>query len=73
MFFFLKFQVTGADEGIGFEIVKYLADNVEDDLYLTAKDTEKGMKAVEELKKVKNIRILAIVYWVNEFSKYFLS
>lgn len=45
--------VTGANKGIGYGIVKGLCERwTEGDVYLTARDETRGLKAVEELKKL---------------------
>ena len=52
-FFFLGFRhavVTGANKGIGFEIVRQLASNGVT-VILTARDENRGLEAVEKLKE----------------------
>ncbi|XP_050424936.1 carbonyl reductase [NADPH] 1-like [Adelges cooleyi] len=41
--------VTGGNKGIGFAIVKALCQHFEGDVYLTARDVQRGEKAVKEL------------------------
>jgi NAD(P)-dependent dehydrogenase (short-subunit alcohol dehydrogenase family) len=43
--------VTGANKGIGFEIVKGLCKNFDGIVYLTSRNVENGHQAVDELKK----------------------
>ncbi|KAG5309980.1 CBR1 reductase, partial [Acromyrmex insinuator] len=43
--------VTGGNKGIGFAIVKALCQQYNGNVYLTARDTTRGMNAVSELKK----------------------
>ncbi|KAL3880691.1 hypothetical protein ACJMK2_032911 [Sinanodonta woodiana] len=43
--------VTGSNKGIGFAIVRGLCKQFDGDVYLTARDESRGMKAVEDLKK----------------------
>ncbi|KAK3591765.1 hypothetical protein CHS0354_019537 [Potamilus streckersoni] len=43
--------VTGANKGIGFAIVRGLCKQFQGDVFLTARDEDRGMKAVEDLKK----------------------
>lgn len=43
--------VTGGNKGIGFEIVRGLCQKFDGVVYLTARDVERGTKAVEELQK----------------------
>ncbi|GLG95898.1 hypothetical protein R5R35_005589 [Gryllus longicercus] len=43
--------VTGGNKGIGFEIVKGLCQKFDGVVYLTARDVDRGSRAVEELKK----------------------
>jgi len=45
------FQVTGGNKGIGFAIVKALCQQYKGNVYLTARDTTRGLNAVSELKK----------------------
>ena len=42
--------ITGGNKGIGFAIVQGLAKKFDGVIYLTARNNERGMKAVEELK-----------------------
>jgi len=42
--------VTGSNKGIGFAIVRGLAKAFKGDVYLTARNEERGLKAVEDLK-----------------------
>lgn len=60
-FFFLKnklipkqisSQVTGANQGLGFGIVKGLCEEFDGYIYLTARDKKKGADAVQALKDV---------------------
>ena len=52
-FFGVRFAVvTGANKGIGFEIVKQLASNGVT-VVLTARDEKRGLVAVEKLKEEK--------------------
>jgi len=44
--------VTGGNKGIGFAIVKALCSQFQGDVFLTARDEERGKAAVEELKKL---------------------
>jgi NAD(P)-dependent dehydrogenase (short-subunit alcohol dehydrogenase family) len=44
-------QVTGSNQGIGLAIVRALCKEFDGVTYLTARNTEAGHKAVEELKK----------------------
>jgi len=44
-------QVTGGNKGIGFAIVKALCQQYDGNVYLTARDTTRGLNAVGELKK----------------------
>ena len=41
--------VTGSNKGIGFEIVRRLCKEFDGDVYLTARDTANGLKAVAQL------------------------
>ena len=41
--------VTGSNKGVGFAIVKGLAEEFEGDIYLTARNEERGISAVKEL------------------------
>jgi len=43
--------VTGSNQGIGFAIVRALCKQWDGHVYLTARDSERGQKAVEDLKK----------------------
>ena len=43
--------VTGANKGIGFAIVRGLCKRFEGVVYLTARDVERGQKAVADLEK----------------------
>ncbi|KAL0117842.1 hypothetical protein PUN28_008915 [Cardiocondyla obscurior] len=43
--------VTGGNKGIGFAIVKALCQQYDGIVYLTARDTTRGLNAVDELKK----------------------
>ncbi|XP_018369383.1 PREDICTED: carbonyl reductase [NADPH] 3-like [Trachymyrmex cornetzi] len=43
--------VTGGNKGIGFAIVKALCQQYDGNVYLTARDTARGLNAVSELKK----------------------
>ena len=43
--------VTGSNKGIGFAIVRGMCKEFQGDVYLTARDVQRGEKAVEELKK----------------------
>ncbi|XP_033743198.1 carbonyl reductase [NADPH] 1-like [Pecten maximus] len=43
--------VTGANKGVGFGVVRGLCKQFNGDVYLTARNEELGLKAVEELKK----------------------
>ncbi|KYM81685.1 Carbonyl reductase [NADPH] 1, partial [Atta colombica] len=43
--------VTGGNKGIGFAIVKALCQQYNGNVYLTARDTTRGLNAVSELKK----------------------
>ena len=42
--------VTGSNKGIGLAIVKGLAKTFEGDVYLTSRNEERGLKAVQQLK-----------------------
>ena len=42
--------VTGSNKGIGFAIVRGLAKAFKGDVYLTARNEERGLKAIEDLK-----------------------
>ncbi|KAI9565874.1 hypothetical protein GHT06_009672 [Daphnia sinensis] len=44
--------VTGSNQGIGFATVKALCANFEGSVYLTSRNEERGLAAVEELKKI---------------------
>ncbi|KYM92777.1 Carbonyl reductase [NADPH] 1 [Atta colombica] len=44
-------MVTGGNKGIGFAIVKALCQQYDGNVYLTARDTTRGLNAVSELKK----------------------
>ena len=44
--------VTGSNKGIGLAIVKGLVAKFEGDVYLTSRSEERGLAAVEQLKKV---------------------
>ncbi|KYN04529.1 PREDICTED: carbonyl reductase [NADPH] 1-like [Cyphomyrmex costatus] len=44
-------QVTGGNKGIGFATVKALCQQYNGNVYLTARDTTRGLNAVSELKK----------------------
>lgn len=46
------FQVTGANKGIGYGIVKGLCEKYDGTVYLTARNVKRGEAAVAELKKV---------------------
>ncbi|XP_011632371.1 carbonyl reductase [NADPH] 1-like [Pogonomyrmex barbatus] len=43
--------VTGGNKGIGFAIVKLLCQQFNGDVYLTARDTTRGLSAIKELEK----------------------
>ncbi|KAL1437126.1 hypothetical protein MTO96_049117 [Rhipicephalus appendiculatus] len=43
--------VTGSNKGIGFSIVKFLCQQFEGDVFLTARDEKRGKEAVAELNK----------------------
>ena len=45
--------VTGSNKGIGFAIVKGLLQKFDGDVFLTSRNEERGLAAVEGLKKVK--------------------
>lgn len=45
--------VTGANKGIGLAVVKALSRPFNGTVYLTARNEELGMKAVEECEKVE--------------------
>lgn len=45
----LCMQVTGGNKGIGFAIVKALCQEFDGNVYLTARDTNRGMSAVSDL------------------------
>jgi NAD(P)-dependent dehydrogenase (short-subunit alcohol dehydrogenase family) len=45
--------VTGSNKGIGLAIVKGLVGKFDGDIYLTARSEERGLAAVEQLKKVR--------------------
>lgn len=48
--------VTGSNKGIGLAVVKGLFGKFKGDIYLTARSEERGLAAVEDLKKViKNL------------------
>ena len=44
--------VTGSNKGIGLAVVKGLYGKFDGDILLTARSKERGLAAVEELKKV---------------------
>ncbi|XP_032778155.2 carbonyl reductase [NADPH] 1 [Daphnia magna] len=44
--------VTGSNQGIGFATVKALCSDFEGSVYLTSRNEERGLAAVEELKKI---------------------
>lgn len=44
--------VTGSNKGIGFAIVKALCEQFDGDVYMTARDINRGEKAVESLNKL---------------------
>ena len=44
--------VTGSNQGIGLATVKGLLPNFDGDVYLTARNEERGLEAIEQLKKV---------------------
>ena len=48
--------VTGANKGIGFAIVKGLGKIFDGDVFLTARNTERGMAAVKALEE-ENIKV----------------
>lgn len=53
MYFHFTFeQVTGANKGIGYGIVKGLMAQWHGFIYLTARDKTRGLEALESLKKV---------------------
>lgn len=41
--------VTGSNKGVGFSIVKFLCQQFDGDVYLTARDAKRGQQAVSEL------------------------
>ena len=43
--------VTGSNKGIGFGIVRDLCKKYVGDVYLTSRNEERGLKAVEDLRK----------------------
>lgn len=49
---FGNIQVTGSNQGIGFATVKALCSDFEGSVYLTSRNEERGLAAVEELKKI---------------------
>ena len=51
--------VTGSNKGIGFAVVKGLYGKFDGDIYLTSRSEERGLAALEELKKV-NVFVLLI-------------
>uniref|UniRef100_A0A131XVV1 carbonyl reductase (NADPH) n=1 Tax=Ixodes ricinus TaxID=34613 RepID=A0A131XVV1_IXORI len=44
--------VTGSNKGIGFSIVKFLCQQFDGDVYLTARDEKRGKAAVKELEQM---------------------
>lgn len=44
--------MTGGNKGIGFAIVKGLCEKFQGDVYLTARDVDRGEAAVKELKNL---------------------
>lgn len=46
-------QVTGANKGIGYGIVKGLIQQFDGIIYLTARDASRGQEALEKLQKVR--------------------
>ncbi|XP_025420436.1 carbonyl reductase [NADPH] 3-like, partial [Sipha flava] len=44
--------VTGSNKGIGYAVVKALCEKFDGDVYLTARDTERGRMAVESLNRL---------------------
>lgn len=45
--------VTGSNKGIGLAIVKGLFGKFDGDIFLTSRSEDRGLAAVEELKKVR--------------------
>lgn len=46
------FKVTGANKGVGFEIVKGLCEKFQGTVYLTSRSEERGKAAVAKLKEL---------------------
>ena len=46
--------VTGSNKGIGLAIVKGLVAKFDGDVYLTSRSEERGLAALDQLKKVIN-------------------
>lgn len=44
--------VTGSNKGIGYAIVKALCEKFDGDVYLTARDVNRGKKAMESLNEL---------------------
>ena len=50
--------VTGSNKGIGLATVKGLLSKFDGDVYLTARNEERGLDAMEQLKKVDFSRLI---------------
>ena len=49
--------VTGGNKGIGYAIVRGLGKKFDGDVYLTARNVERGLAAVQKLKNEDNISV----------------
>ena len=55
--------VTGSNKGIGLATVQGLLPKFEGDVYLTARNDERGLAAIELLKKVNFFRMNVLNAW----------
>lgn len=62
----LNFQVTGANKGIGYGIVKGLCQKFDGIIYLTTRDEKRGQEALKSIKDVS----MNVIHNILHFYKY---